>query len=54
MFDQLHRVHKLAMGLFYQPPSTACCAELPQLRGTYIPSSFFNQSISGRRCKVAW
>jgi hypothetical protein len=23
MFDQLHRVHKLAMGLFYQPPAFA-------------------------------
>jgi hypothetical protein len=23
MFDQFHRVHKLAMGLFYQPPAFA-------------------------------
>jgi hypothetical protein len=28
MFDQFHRVHKLAMGLFYQPPAYAIGLEV--------------------------
>ncbi len=32
MFDQFHRVHKLAMGLFYQPPAFAIGLEALSVR----------------------
>ena len=33
MFDQFHRVHRLALGLFYQPPAFAIGLETLSVSG---------------------